>query len=666
MKLSNRVLLSSSLAAVCFSAHAQTLKVTTVAGGHSGNGVPATSAAIAGPVSVARDSEGNLYVSDSGNCRIRKINKKGAIDIFVGTSICGYSGDGGPAYRATLANPGGIAFDAHGNLLVADSGNSVVRKVTRNGIITTIAGNGTGGYSGDGGPASQAALNFPTSVSSDPTGNVYISDNNNTVIRMIDPSGNIHTVAGNHVGGFSGDGGPATSAELACPLAVLADGNGNFYIADTNNYRVRKVDSTGTITTFAGNGSYQVSGDGGPATSAGLGPVNSLLLLGNKLYIATQSRIWAVDMATQLINIVAGSSVFGFNGDGMPALSTLIGFPRGMASDPEGDIFVAELINERVRKIDTSQTVTTVAGGYIGDGRPGPGAALNNPWHIAFDPAGNLYIAEYGGNRVRKVSTDGTISTFAGTGITGYSGDGGPANLATLAAPEAVAADAAGDVFIADTAFSNGHIRKVDPSGTITTFSNIAAVALAIDGMGNVYASDFNVIWKITPAGSATIVAGKQFCYGYGGDGGPAAQACLFLPTGVAVDNSGNLYIADWLNQRVRKVDTSGIISTFAGNGNSGFAGDGGSAIAAQLFQPQDVAVDGTGNVYISDSINARVRVVDGSGTIHTYAGNGNFEYNGNNLPAIGTAMSPYGLAVDSKGVVYVDDIESGRVRKIH
>jgi sugar lactone lactonase YvrE len=664
MKLSSRVLLSSCLAAVCFNAHAQTLKVTTVAGGHLGNGVPATSAAIAGPVSVARDSEGNLYVSDSGNCRIRKINKKGAIDSFVGASTCGYSGDGGPAHHATLADPGGIAFDAQRNLLIADSGNGVIRRVSPAGIITTIAGNGTGGYSGDGGPATQAALNFPASVSSDPSGNVYISDHNNTVIRMIDPSGNIHTVAGNHVGGFSGDGGPATAAELGYPLAVLADGNGNFYIADTNNNRVRKVDSSGTITTFAGNGSYQVSGDGGPATSAGLGPVNSLLLLGNKLYIATQSRIWAVDMTTQLINIIAGSSVFGFNGDGMPALSTLIGFPRGMASDPEGDIFVAELINERIRKIDSSQTVTTVAGGYIGDGRLGPGAALNNPWHIAFDPAGNLYIAEYGGNRVRKVSTDGTISTFAGTGITGYSGDGGPASLATLAAPEAVATNSTGDIFVADS--GNVRIRKVDSSGTITTFVNLEAIALAMDRFGNLYASDFNVIWKITPAGVASIVAGKQFCYGFGGDGGPATQACLFLPTGVAVDNSGNIYIADWLNQRVRKVDTTGTISTFAGNGQRGFAGDGGPATAASLFQPQDVALDGKGNLYISDSINARVRVVDASGIIHTYAGNGNFEYNGNNLPAIQTAMSPYGLAVDAKGVVYVDDIQSGRVRKLH
>jgi len=666
MKLSSRPFLLCCVVVACLPAPAQTKKMPTVAGGYLGSGVPATSAALNSPSSVALDSQGNLYVSDSANCRIRKIKKTGVISTFAGTGFCAYSGDGGPAHSAKLHYPLGIAFDTKGNLLVADSDNNAIRRITPTGIITTIAGNGTAGYSGDGGPANQATLNFPEAVSIDPSGNVYISDATNAVIRMIDASGNIHTVAGNHIAGFSGDGGPATSAEIAYDArSVLADGNGNFYIADQGNARIRKVDSTGTITTYAGNGSFQISGNGGPATSAGIGAVESLLLKGNLLYLSTVSDILAVDLTSQQINVVAGGNISGYTGDGKAALSTLLSSPRGMALDAAGDVFVADSFNNRVRKIDTNQIVTTVAGGYVGDGGPATAASLNYAWHIAFDSAGNLYIPEYGGNRVRKVSPNGTITTVVGTGITGYSGDGGPASKASLNAPKAVVADSSGNIFIADT--GNARIRKVDPSGTITLFANIYAEALATDAIGNIYASDFNVIWKITPAGSASIFAGNQSCFGYGGDDGPATQACLFLPNGVAVDNAGNVYIMDTQNWRIRKVDTSGIISTIAGNGHPGYSGDGGPATAASLSgYSLDVAVDRNGNVYIADSVNARVRIVDSSGTIQTFAGSGTFGYNGNGLPATQTNIYPTGLAFDALGILYVSDPDSGRVRKIH
>jgi sugar lactone lactonase YvrE len=301
---------------------------------------------------------------------------------------------------------------------------------------------------------------------------------------------------------------------------------------------------------------------------------------------------------------------------------------------------VADSFNNRVRKIDPSRIVTTIAAGYVGDGGRATVASLNNPWHIAFDSAGNLYIPEYGGNRVRKVSPNGTIATFAGTGITGYSGDGELASAATLNAPKATVADSSGNILIADT--GNARIRKVDMSGTITTFANsIYAEALATDAAGDVYASDDLVVWKITPAGSTSIFAGREDCFGYSGDGGPATQACLGLPYGLAVDNAGNVYIMDTDNFRVRKVNTSGIISTIAGNGHPGYSGDGGPATAASLSDfSLDVAVDRTGNVYIADSINARVRVVDSSGTIRTYAGSGTFGYNGNGLPATQTNIT--------------------------
>jgi len=340
--------------------------------------------------------------------------------------------------------------------------------------------------------------------------------------------------------------------------------------------------------------------------------------------------------------------------------------PRGLATDAAGDLLVVDSNNDRVRKIDSNQIVTTIAGGYVGDGKPGTQASLYLPQHIAFDPAGNLYIADEPANRVRKVSISGIITTFAGTGITGYSGDGGPASAATLSSPDAVASDGSGNIFIAD--IQNGVIRKVDTFGTITTFaSGFSASALATDAIGNVYASDYIVVRKITPAGSVSIFAGNQNCMGYGGDGGPAAQACLSLPQGVAIDQAGNVYIMDTFNYRIRKVNTSGIISTFAGNGHYGYSGDGGPATAASLGGfCLDVAVDAKGNVYIADLVNARVRVVDASGTIKTYAGTGNFGYNGNGLVATQTNVSPVGLAINARGVVHVTDSDSAEVRKIH
>ena len=638
-------------------------------------GKPATSASFAVPQSVAIDANGNLYVGDSTNCRIRRVNTRGVISTYAGTGICSFSGDGGPAKTAMINFPAALAFDSLGNLLFADQGNSRIRKISAAGTITTVAGNGTAGYSGDGGQATLATLRFPWGASVDPFGKIYIADSSNFVIRMVDTSGIIHTVAGNHTSGFSGDGGPATSAQIGFSYNVLADGSGNFYIPDSNNERVRKVDATGTITTYAGNGMFGNGGNGGPATAASIGSPQGLLLKGGKLYIGTGSNIWTVDLTTQLIEIIAGSAngSFGFSGDGNPALSTSFNSLRGLASDAAGNLFIADSGNNRVRKIDSGQIVTTMAGGFIGDGGAGTAASLNPIYfggHLAFDPSGNLYVADSSNNRIRKVSPTGTITTLAGTGITGYSGDGGPASAATISQANGVAVDPLGNVFIGDT--NNNVIRKIDPSGTITTFAknfgqNII-FGLATDAIGNVYAVDFvgPVIWKITPSGSASIVAGVHFHYGYNGDGIPATQAWLNLPTSVAVDSAGNLYISDWANQRIRKVDTSGIITTVAGNGTFGFGGDGGPATAAMLCQPLDVATDAKGNLYIADSCNGRVRIVDSSGTIQTLAGSGGFGYNGNGLPAKSTNMFPVAVAVNPKGLLYVNDLESYRVRKVH
>src|SRR5439155_1658368 len=460
--------------------------ITTYAGSDSGlgDGGRASAARLDAPEGVALDSAGSLYIADSTNNSIRKVSPGGSVSTYAGSGppppCCsggGFSGDGGPATAAQLNAPVGVALDPAGNLYIADRDNQRIRRITPGGTISTYAGTGTppssfwgaivvGGFSGDGGPATAAQLNAPVGVALDPAGNLYIADRDNHRIRKVTPGGVISTYAGTGRLGFSGDGGPATGAQLLGPGGVALDPAGNFYIADRNNDRIRRVSTDGTIATYAGSGSLGFSGDGGPATAARL-------------------------------NMSLG----------------------GVALDSAGNLYIADLLNERIRKVSPVGTISTYAGnggrGFGGDGGPATAAQLSPPQGVALDSAGNLYIADLLNNRIRKVTPGGTISTYAGTGTSGFAGDGGPATAAQLSFPHGVALDSAGNLYIADS--NNNRIRKVTPGGTISTYAG----------------------------------TGLQ---GFSGDGGPAIDAQLWFPVGVALDSAGNLYIADQENQRIRKV----------------------------------------------------------------------------------------------------------------
>jgi sugar lactone lactonase YvrE len=651
----------------------------TVAGGYQGNHKPALSASFAYPTSVAFDAAGNLYIADSDNCEIRKINKQGVVEVVAGTGVCGFGGDGGRASSAMLGNIVSIVFDQGGNLLFADANR--IRKITAGGIISTIVGNGSFGYSGDGGPATQAQLGARRGISLDAAGDLYIADSNNFVVRKVNSAGTISTVAGDPSAPYAylGEGGPATSANLGYVQSVAADGTGNIYLTDGYEH-VRQVDTAGLITTIAGSGQGGNTGDGGPATAAAIGSGQGLLLNGNALYLSTSTSIWWIDLSGGLIHLVGGGGVVaGFGGDGGPASAATFNLPLGMAFDSQGNLVVADTANGRIREITLgSQVVTTIAGGYVGDGHKAPDACVNFSSfgnHITFDNAGNLYIADTGNNRVRKVSPKGTITTLAGIGTSGYSGDGGPATSAQLAAPTAVGADPFGNIFILDN--GTGVVRKVDNPGTISTlrpngipfFGQYVfdqGLGLAIDSAGNVYFPDgFTVIWKVDTAGNATVVAGQLWFFNESGDGGPATQAGLFFPQSVTVDAMGNLYIAEWLSHRVRKVDTAGIITTVAGNGTPGFSGDGGPATAANLNFPQDVTTDAAGNLYIADWINFRIRMVDGAGIIQTVVGSGGFGFTGERIAPKQVNVFPVGLAVSPAGDLTFADESMFRVRKV-
>jgi uncharacterized protein (TIGR03437 family) len=398
------------------------------------------------------DAAGNLYIADTGHSRIRKVSG-GAITTVAGggSSI----GDNGPATSAQLSSPNGEAMDTAGNLYIVDSGR--VRKVA-NGVISTVAGIGTFGFSGDNGPATSAELDYPAGVAVDSAGNFYIADTGNHRIRKVS-GGVITTVAGNGTLGFSGDNGLATSAQLDYPGGVAVDSAGNLYIADSYNFRIRKV-SNGVITTVAGNGAPGFGGGGdGPATSAAL------------------SR------------------------------------PSGIAVDSAGNLYIAEFNSSRIRKVSNG-AITTVAGsgtpGFSGDNGPATSAQLNGPEGVAVDSAGNLYIADFGNNRIRKVA-NGVIATIAGTGTPGFSGDNGPAASAQLAYPGGVASDSTGKVYVADT--GNYRIRVLTPSGSPCTYS-VSPITLQAPASGGIVTVSIQTAafcpWAVSGVPSWMAVSGAS------------------------------------------------------------------------------------------------------------------------------------------------------------
>jgi sugar lactone lactonase YvrE len=337
-------------------------------------------------------------------------------------------------------------------------------------LITTVAGTGAQGFSGDGGLAIRARLAYPDSVAVDAAGNVYFADVLNSRVRRIDSRGVITTVAGSDTAGFSGDGGPATDAQLASPVGVAVDAAGNLYFADLGNDRVRRVDTHGTITTVAGSGTglATFAGDGGSADHARLNAPDDVVVdASGNLYISDYAnyRVRRVD-TRGVITTVAGTGVPGFSGDGGPATRAELDAPDGLAVDAAGNLYIAEGGDERVRRVDTHGVITTVAGtgtqGFSGDGGPATRAQLWSPKYLATDPAGNLYIAELGNERVRRVDTHGVITTVAGAGTTGFSGDGGPAVFARFDHLSGVTSDWAGNLYVADS--FNRRIRWIAPA----------------------------------------------------------------------------------------------------------------------------------------------------------------------------------------------------------
>lgn len=714
-------------------------------GSFAGDGAAATNANLNFPFGLNCDAYGNVFIADTSNNRIRMIGTNGIINTVVGSGVTSLTGDGGAATNAGLSSPRRVISDTMGNLWIAETGNNCIREVDTNGIIHTMIGTGTAAYTGDGGAATNASLNAPAGLAFDAFGNLLVADMGNNCIRKVNTAGAVVTEVGNGYSGFAGDGGAAINANLKSPAGLAFDSHGGLYFADTGNYRVRKVwfaDNPGLSLTGIGlknegNYSVVVTGSYGSVTSsivslvlasnppsilmqptnqtvfpgasavigvmaAGTKPLQylwyfnttnlvqssaSAALVFNQLDITNQggyvvvvtnnygsvtSRVavlafpplvtsqptgqisfagsncvynvaasgyglltyqWQLNGTNVPCNIIATVAGGGLSnpGNNGPATNASLNWIGGIASDSLGNLYIADQNRYRIQKVDSNGIITTLTGNgtnvYSGDNGSATNAGVVSPDSVAIDSSGNLFFAEYSGHRIRKVGTNGIITTVAGNGTNGYSGDGGPATNAMLNYPQGIALDTNGCLYIAD--YYNNRVRRVDQSGTITT----------VAGNGS---------------------------FNFSGDGGPATNATLRYPDGVLVDSANNLYIADHNNMRVRRVDAMGVITTVVGNGNSAFSGDGGAATNAGLYYPCGMTMDSFGYLFVADQGHYRIRQIDPFGTITTVAGNGNTTFSGDGGSATSAGLNwPAGVAVAASGGLLIADEQNNRIRSI-
>jgi len=646
--------------------------ITTVVGTDTifqDNGKAATQARIGQSEGVLAAPDGTVYFSDFTLHQIFKVGTDGILRVFAGNGIQGFSGDGGPATGASLNLPIKLALDAAGNLYFADVNNERIRKVTPAGIISTVVGNGAVTFTGDGGPATKASLFVARGLTFDKAGNMYIADTNHQAIRKVTTDGIIQTIAGTGKSGFSGDGGPATAAQFTNPRAVAVDAAGNIFIADAGNARIRKIAAAdGTISSFASN-----------ITSTGLqiGQDGLLYVVG-----ATEVFVYSPDGSRQ---VLAGSgSSQGFSGDGGKATAAVFGLALDVSPAADGSAYIADAANFRIRKVDTSGIINTFAGNGLfraaPDGAPGTTVQLGFPFGVTFDPFGNLLIVENGLARVRRMAPDGTVVTIAGTGRTGPGVDGIPAKNTALNNPTVAVGDKNGVIYLADSV--NFEIRKIDAQGIITKYvggggsqaDGIKATAtqlgqvhgLALDAAGTLYYSDitFQKIRKVTTDGLVTTIGGT----GAGGfnDDGVATQTQIHDPKGLALDGAGAIYIADFSNNRVRKITTDGKMVTVAGDGTNGLPVPGKAATATSMPSPQAVALDPAGNIYVT-SVSRVYKIAAATGILSLFAGSGSgAQFSGDGGPATQASVAfPIGIVADGNGNVYFADGNFNRVREV-
>jgi sugar lactone lactonase YvrE len=650
-------------------------RIVTISGG-AGDGRDALKAQLFFPSAVTIDGAGNIYIGDEGTHSIRKVDATTRIiSLYAGNGIEGLK-DNIQALEASLSDPSGIITDGSGNIYFADQVSSVIRKIDGNtGIITTIAGTGAFGFAGDGDSPRNAKFSSPSTIAIDAVGNIYVADTGNKRVRKINFANRIiATVVGNGIGGFSGDGGPATEASISSVDGIAIDQPGNIYLSDPENYRIRKVNVlTGLIETIAGNGEQGYSGDDGFAINAKLSGPHDLFLdkQGNLIFLDGQ-RVRSINLTTTIISTIGGGGTT--YEEGGLAESTLIDTPSGLTSSDNGDIYFSEYRNAVVRKISEGIITTVVGlGNFGGDGGLAINANLKHPQSLAIDNDNNLYFSDYWNNRIRKINqSTGVIETVAGNGDGRLSADNVTAIETSIAAPYGMKTDEFNNVFFTDNYNgiykidqSTGKLKRVaDPGNSVVypTLSGPSAITYDTDHNLYIVETGAHRIQKIDlSSGTITTIAGNGTS-GFSGDGGLAISAQLFFPSDIIVNAQNDLFVADRFNSRIRKIDaTTGIISTVAGGGSGG---DGVLATSASIFAPNAIAFDSRGNLFIAQA--SAIRRIDATtGIVTKYAES----QRGYSLDDGNLANAAFGnisdIIFDKDDNLYLTDSENNWIRKI-
>ena len=607
--------------AVPVEAQDDSLTFTRVAGSDGGAGFfdgVGPDARFNQPSGIAVDADGNLYVSDSDSYTIRKISPDGLV-----STLGGVAGDHAPG-GTNLLNAGfgqsqGLAVDHDGNLYVAEGPVATIRKITPRGQVSVLAGELFSGGVADG-LAGEARFRFPRDVAVDAAGNVYVADAINHNIRKISPAGMTSTIAG--VAGEQGSAdGPGSEARFSSPSGIAVDGAGIVYVADAGNHTIRMIGTDGVVSTLAGQ-----AGEFGWADGT-----------------ADIARFWS---------------------------------PRGIAIDASGTVVVADSQNSRIRTITPEGVVATWAGAQAGsDDGNGVEAGFNYPQDIAADGSGNVFVADTSNHKIRKITAAGVVSTIAGKSSESGRIDA-TGSAARLAGPQGVVVRGDGTAYVADSV--NYSVREITPAGVVTTFAGgsygttdgtasegkLGLIGgITADSSNNLYVADTvsSTIRKITPGGAITTLAGlageRGSVDGTGGD------ARFYGPWGVGLDGEGNLYVADTFNHTIRRITPAGEVSTFAGVAGQNGSTDG--VAEARFDQPVGIAVDGSGNVFVADSGNNTIRRITDGGEVSTFAGlalhPGSVDGKGEDA----RFMAPYGLAIDGTQNLWVTDRRGQLIRKI-
>ncbi len=704
----------------------------------SSNGT-GSSASFNAPTDISIDSSNNLYVADKNNNKIRKITSGASVTTFAGSGTAGYLD--GTGTSANFNAPGGVDVDSSGNVYVADSGNNRIRKITSAGVVTTVAGNGTAAYLD--GPAASAEFNNPSSVTVDSAGNLYVATWNEHRIREIS-GGYVSTMAGSGSASFAD--GVGVAASFNNPADVRMDSFGHLYVSDYSNNRIRAIgftSGTGTITWTAptANGgqsptSYTVTSSPGgvqctssttvctitgltngtaytftvtatngtgtgaassasnsftPAALPGA-PTNVMATPGNTTALvswtapasnggSTISSYTATASSGQSCTTASTScTITGLTNNVTVTITVTAknGIGTGPASSPAVSVMPGFVPNAPTNVIaGRALTVSTFAGSgsaTYADGT-GTGASFNNPNNIAVDSAGNVYVVDMNDQRIRKITPAGVVTTYAGNGTAGLVN--GSSGSAEFNYPQGVAVDSSGNVYVGDS--NNNNIRKITTGGTVSVFAGSSSGSsgssngtgtsasfnspqgIAVDSSGNVYVADTNnnKIRKITSAGVVTTFAGSGTA---GSADGTGTGAQFNGPQGVTVDSSGNVYVADTNNNKIRKITPAGVVTTVAGSGASGTAD--GLSTSAQFNQPKGLAMDASGTLYVGDAGNDLVRTIDPSGYVSTSAGSGSgTETDGTTTSA--AFNSPIDVAIGTDGKVYVSDSQGNKIRML-